>query len=84
MDAGLRAEQRREAVFADGEFRQPAAGGTLDVRETPATFGGTGQSGQSGQGGQGGQGGRSGGGASIEEFTERRWLTVNTEPAHYP
>jgi hypothetical protein len=22
--------------------------------------------------------------ASIEEFTERRWLTVNTEPAHYP
>jgi hypothetical protein len=22
--------------------------------------------------------------ADIEEFTERRWLTVNTAPAHYP
>ena len=22
--------------------------------------------------------------ANIEEFTERRWLTVNTVPAHYP
>jgi hypothetical protein len=22
--------------------------------------------------------------ASIAEFTERRWLTVNTVPAHYP
>jgi hypothetical protein len=22
--------------------------------------------------------------ANIEEFTERRWLTVNTAPAHYP
>jgi benzaldehyde dehydrogenase (NAD) len=29
-------------------------------------------------------GGRSGGDANIEEFTERRWLTVNTAPAHYP
>jgi hypothetical protein len=22
--------------------------------------------------------------ANIEEFTERRWLTVNNAPAHYP
>ncbi len=22
--------------------------------------------------------------ANIEEFTERRWLTVNPGPAHYP
>jgi hypothetical protein len=22
--------------------------------------------------------------ANIEEFTEHRWLTVNTAPAHYP
>ena len=35
-------------------------------------------------GGQSGLGGRSGGGANIEEFTERRWLTVNPGPAHYP
>jgi hypothetical protein len=34
--------------------------------------------------GQSGLGGRSGGDANIEEFTERRWLTVNTTPAHYP
>jgi benzaldehyde dehydrogenase (NAD) len=27
---------------------------------------------------------RSGGDANIEEFTERRWLTVNSAPAHYP
>ena len=25
-----------------------------------------------------------GGDANIEEFTERRWLTVNSAPAHYP
>ena len=24
------------------------------------------------------------GDANIEEFTERRWLTVNSAPAHYP
>jgi hypothetical protein len=29
-------------------------------------------------------GGRSGGDANLEELTERRWLTVNTEPAHHP
>jgi hypothetical protein len=22
--------------------------------------------------------------ANVEEFTERRWLTVNTTPARYP
>ena len=25
-----------------------------------------------------------GGDSNIEEFTERRWLTVNPGPAHYP
>jgi hypothetical protein len=35
-------------------------------------------------GGQPGLGGRSGGDANIEEFTERRWPTVNPGPAHYP
>ena len=40
-----------------------------------APFGGTARS---------GLGGRSGGDANIEELTERRWLTVNTAPAHYP
>lgn len=43
--------------------------------EALAPFGGAGQS---------GLGGRSGGESSIEEFTERRWLTVNPGPAHYP
>jgi hypothetical protein len=33
VEAGLKAEQWREAVFTDGEFRKPAAGGTLDVRD---------------------------------------------------
>ena len=43
--------------------------------EALAPFGGIGQS---------GSGSRSGGDASIEEFTERRQLTVNSAPAHYP
>jgi benzaldehyde dehydrogenase (NAD) len=28
--------------------------------------------------------GRFGGRAGVEEFTELRWLTVQTTPAHYP
>jgi benzaldehyde dehydrogenase (NAD) len=43
--------------------------------EAVAPFGGFGPS---------GVGGRSGGDSNLDEFTERRWLTVNTEPAHYP
>ena len=43
--------------------------------EALAPFGRTGPS---------GLGGRSGGDANIKECTERRWLTVNTAPAHYP
>jgi benzaldehyde dehydrogenase (NAD) len=43
--------------------------------EALAPFGGIGQS---------GLGGRSGGDANIEEHTERRRLTVNSAPAHYP
>jgi len=43
--------------------------------EALAPFGGIGQS---------GLGGRSGGDSNIGEFTERRWLTVNPGPAHYP
>ena len=35
-------------------------------------------------GAQSGLGGSSGGDANIEEFTERRWLTVTPGPAHYP
>ena len=43
--------------------------------EASAPFGGVGQS---------GLGGRSGGDANLEEFTERRWLTVNPGSVHYP
>jgi benzaldehyde dehydrogenase (NAD) len=43
--------------------------------EALAPFGGIGSS---------GLGGRSGGDSNLEEFTERRWLTVNPGPAHYP
>jgi benzaldehyde dehydrogenase (NAD) len=43
--------------------------------EALAPFGGMGQP---------GLGGRSGGDANIEEFTERKWLTVTPGPAHYP
>lgn len=43
--------------------------------EALAPFGGIGQS---------GLGGRAGGDANLDEFTERRWLTVAGGPAHYP
>ncbi|MFJ6085260.1 aldehyde dehydrogenase family protein [Streptomyces sp. NPDC092369] len=43
--------------------------------EPLAPFGGIGQS---------GLGGRAGGDANLEEFTERRWRTVNSDPVHYP
>jgi benzaldehyde dehydrogenase (NAD) len=43
--------------------------------EALAPFGGIGAS---------GLGGRAGGDANIEEFTERRWRTVNSVPVHYP
>jgi benzaldehyde dehydrogenase (NAD) len=43
--------------------------------EALAPFGGIGHS---------GLGGRSGGDSNIEEFTERRWMTITDGPAHYP
>ena len=43
--------------------------------EATAPFGGIGQS---------GLGGRPGGDANLEEFTERRWLTINPGSVHYP
>jgi benzaldehyde dehydrogenase (NAD) len=43
--------------------------------EALAPFGGIGQS---------GLGGRSGGDSNLEEFTEKRWLTVSSVPAQYP
>jgi len=43
--------------------------------EALAPFGGMGAS---------GLGGRSGGDANLEEFTQRRWLTVAPGPVHYP
>jgi benzaldehyde dehydrogenase (NAD) len=43
--------------------------------EALAPFGGIGQS---------GLGGRSGGDSNLDEFTERRWMTVAAGPAHYP
>ena len=58
----MASQQWQKAVFVDGEYHPPAAGGT----------------------GQSALGGRSGGDATIEESTDRRWLTVNTSPAHYP
>ena len=43
--------------------------------EALAPFGGIGAS---------GLGGRSGGDSNLEEFTQRRWLTVTPGPVHYP
>jgi benzaldehyde dehydrogenase (NAD) len=33
---------------------------------------------------QSGMGGRSGGEANLDEFTERRWISVQRAPVHYP
>ncbi len=45
----------------------------LDEAHVP--FGGLGMS---------GMGGRSGGEANLEEFTERRWISIQRTPVHYP
>ena len=81
----LRARRRIRYVAQESGKRLPAVSRAdpKDVHVNDATpqdealapFGGIGQS---------GLGGRSGGDANIEESTERRWLTVNSAPAHYP
>jgi benzaldehyde dehydrogenase (NAD) len=66
--AGLRLARRLRAGMVHVNDATPQD-------EPVAPFGGIGQS---------GLGGRSGGDANLDEFTERRWLTVNELPAHYP
>ena len=75
--------QRQDAIFvggelrrpAGGELRRPAGGAAVGVRDPAVAVAKAEQS---------GLGGRSGGDSNIEEFIERRWLTVNPGPAHYP
>ena len=68
-------------LFRGSQLARRLRAGMVHVNEaTPqdeatAPFGGIGQS---------GLGGRSGGDANLEEFTERRWLTVNPGSVHYP
>ena len=68
-------------LFRGGEIARQLRAGMVHVNdatpqdEAAAPFGGIGQS---------GLGGRAGGDANLEEFTERRWLTLNPGPVHYP
>jgi benzaldehyde dehydrogenase (NAD) len=68
-------------LFRGSQLARRLRAGMVHVNEaTPqdeatAPFGGIGQS---------GVGGRSGGDSNLEEFTERRWLTVNPGSVHYP
>ena len=68
-------------LFRGGEIARRLRAGMVHVNdatpqdEASAPFGGIGQS---------GLGGRSGGDANLEEFTERRWLTINPGQVHYP
>src|ERR1700677_2220383 len=68
-------------LFRGGELARRLRAGMVHVNdatpqdEASAPFGGIGQS---------GLGGRSGGDANLEEFTERRWLTINPGQVHYP
>jgi benzaldehyde dehydrogenase (NAD) len=68
-------------LFRGGQLARRLRAGMVHVNdatpqdEAAAPFGGVGQS---------GLGGRSGGDANLEEFTERRWVTVNPGPVHYP
>jgi benzaldehyde dehydrogenase (NAD) len=68
-------------LFRGGQLARRLRAGMVHVNdatpqdEATAPFGGIGQS---------GLGGRSGGDANLEEFTERRWLTVNPGSVHYP
>jgi benzaldehyde dehydrogenase (NAD) len=62
-------------------FAQRVHSGMVHINDTTALdeahvpFGGLGAS---------GMGGRSGGEANLEEFTERRWISVQRTPVHYP
>lgn len=62
-------------------FAQRVRSGMVHINDTTALdeahvpFGGLGQS---------GMGGRSGGESNLEEFTERRWISVQRAPVHYP
>jgi benzaldehyde dehydrogenase (NAD) len=68
-------------LFRGGQLARRLRAGMVHVNdatpqdEASAPFGGIGQS---------GLGGRAGGDANLEEFTERRWLTLNPGPVHYP
>ncbi len=68
-------------LFRGGQLARRLRSGMVHVNdatpqdEAAAPFGGIGQS---------GLGGRSGGDANLDEFTERRWLTINPGPVHYP
>jgi len=68
-------------LFHGGEVARRLRAGMVHVNdatpqdEAAAPFGGIGQS---------GLGGRAGGDANLEEYTERRWLTLNPGPKHYP
>ncbi|HEY6496680.1 MAG TPA: aldehyde dehydrogenase family protein [Trebonia sp.] len=68
-------------LFRGGQLARQLRWGMAHVNdatpqdEASAPFGGIGQS---------GLGGRAGGDANLEEFTERRWLTLNPGPLHYP
>ena len=68
-------------LFRGGEIARRLRAGMVHVNdatpqdEASAPFGGIGQS---------GLGGRSGGDANLEEFTERRWVTINPGQVHYP
>jgi hypothetical protein len=77
----VRGEPRVRSAMGNSSFeRKVVALARPIVHATPqdeasAPFGGIGQS---------GLGGRSGGDANLEEFTERRWLTLNPGAVHYP
>jgi acyl-CoA reductase-like NAD-dependent aldehyde dehydrogenase len=83
VDAAVAVARTAQAAWSEPAYAERAAvlrGAAAALTERTEQvcdlpFGGIGQS---------GLGGRSGGDANIEEFTERRWLTVTDGPAHYP
>ena len=76
VNAVLTADMARGLAFAEKVHSGMVhVNDATPLDEAHVPFGGLGMS---------GMGGRSGGDANLEEFTERRWISIQRTPVHYP
>ena len=72
---GIESRDQRALLTVDVHAVAPGAiGGPAAIGDASLPFGGVGASGY----------GRFGGKAGIDSFTELRWITIETQPGHFP